>query len=190
MKTLKIAAFAILAVAFSACGSAIESKEDAAQALQRLAFATNSASADKQNPGSGLTGDMTVTVQGKEGSATVTLSVDSTTGSLAANIVYDEFSADGVNTFDGDLATALKLHVDLENLLAGMQIDLTMKGAVVMEGEYDASLEVDVVFSMKLSDLENLDGARVEVTLDGRMSADGQEYVFENETLVVETAAP
>ncbi|MGI5862663.1 MAG: hypothetical protein ACOX6T_11480 [Myxococcales bacterium] len=177
-------------MAISACGGGIESKEDAAKALQRLAFATKSASGDKASPGGALSGSLTMTVDGKEGSATVTYSFDLKTGLFSADVTYDDFSADGVNTFDGNMSTTMAFKMDLENPLAGMSLDLTMKGEVEMTGEYNADIEVDVVFSMKVSDLENLEGASVEATIDGRVVADGEEYVFDNESLMIETAKP
>ena len=188
MKNVKILSFALVAMVLTACGGGIESKEDAAKALQRLAFATNNAGGKKASPGGALSGGMTITVDGKEGSATLTYAIDTETGLFTADVTYDEFSADGENTFDGNLATTMKFSMDLENLLAGMSLDLTMKGEVEMSGEYDASLEVDVLFSMKVSDLENLDGASVKVTIDGRVAADGKEFVFDNESMTIETA--
>lgn len=57
-----------------------------------------------------------------------------------------------------------------------------------MSGDFDASLKIDFILSMEVSDLEPANGAGVSVHLDGRVAADGEEYLFVDESLTVETA--
>jgi hypothetical protein len=187
MKTLKLTALAVLTLAVSACSNPVENKEDAAKAMQRLAFATKSAGAKNYNMAGAATQTLTATVAGKEGSATVNFSVNEETGALEAKINYDGFSADGNNTFDGNLDASLLVQLNLEDLSQGMSIDMHMSGAVTMSGDYDSDLSFDVILSMKLGDLDNLSGNVVQVTLDGWVDADGQRYTYDHETLSIDT---
>lgn len=187
MKAVKLFVVAGLATVLGGgCGNAIKSKEDAAKALNRLGFAGSSAG--NQSPGSGLGGDVTVTVKGKQGTAKVTIKTSAIAAeglSFVEEIVYDKFSADGKNVFNGTMSLTLSIKINLTNPSGG-SIDMKMVGAVDMTGEFDSKLECDVTMSMKFDDLKSQSGAKVSMTLNGKVKADGQEYVYNNETVTVE----
>ncbi len=192
MKLVRVLATATIALALSACGNSIATREDAARAMQRIGAAGSSAGQKGSKlPGSGLDANFSVTVPGKTGSATVTIKAMeiSTTGgmTLTEEIVYDEFSYDGENTLHGRMDLVLTMNVALGENTASASLVQTMKGEIEMTGEYDSTVSFDLTMSSNMSDLGNQSGASIKIVMDGTVTADGQTFAWDNEAVVVET---
>lgn len=192
MKLIRLISISTCAVALTACGNSINSREDAARAMQRIAAAGSSAGQQGSNlPGAGLDASFTVTVPGKSGSATVTIEameLDGLNGmTLKEKITYDEFTLDGENTLDGTMEMVLSIDFALGSGSMSATMTQEMKGQIEMTGEYDSTLDFDVRMTANLADMGNQSGASIELVMDGTVTADGQTFTWANEKVVVET---
>jgi hypothetical protein len=183
MKALKLAGLIALVAAMAACGSndknGINNKDDAAKAMQKLSDATSQActASQQQSPlyASGL--EVSATVHGRKGTATVTIHSDDGMN-MSADIDYNGYSADGTNVFDGTFSIDLTFGTLTET---AMSMTMTMLGDVTMSGDYDASLEFDITETMTTSTSMATGRTTVTMTLDGSITADGVTYSFDNE---------
>lgn len=185
MKSLK--SFAVgSALALSACSGGIGSKQDAAQALNRLMVASSVASSQSQLQASGLqklTINGTVTVSGRSGTATVTMKASSASGepSAALDIEFSSFSADGENTFDG--TQSYSVVTALSGLSA--EVKTSMNADVTMSGEYNAKkMTCDVTIAVSAA--RTATSGKVSMTINGTVTADGKTFAFENESFEVD----
>lgn len=188
MKSLKFVVLGAFAAALTACGGgdSISSKEDAAKAMNRLAYATNSAGAN-QSPGSNFGSEITVTVNGKQGTAKVTQTVEfgGSSGTVTQKIEYKDFSADDENVYNGTMT----LKMDISGVGNSGSIKMTMTGNVSMEGEYESDTEFDISISMTATELASQNGAKVTMVMDGHVTADGTRFDYANESVSVEAHA-
>lgn len=186
MKSLKSLAFASI-LALGACSGGIESKEDAAKAVNRLMMASSSAStmAGASTPGltSVFSAGAAVTVNGRSGTARVKATAEgSFTGvSASLDIAFSGFSADGKNTFDGDSSYS--------NIAAfsGPSFSLNKKllANVKMSGEYNAQVICDVTVAMSATAV-SATGPKVTMVINGTVTAHGKTFRFDNETFSVD----
>ncbi len=183
----------VVALALVGCGSGIGSKQDAAGAMQRLSVASSSASVGAQQ--SPLTSKLkaggTATVSGKSGSATVTYNGTVTDGGLSStmsfHVVYAGYSADGKNTFDGTEDFSTKTAISVNPGSVSADVEMAMQGSVTMKGDYDSKVDFNIKSTASAASL-SASGGQVAVKLDGTVTADGQTYTFNNETLTVDAS--
>ncbi len=170
----------VVALSLSACGSAITSKQDAANAMQRLGSAASSVD-NGSGGGSGFSAGGTV--QGKKGTATVSMNASVSGGSTAAgyDIAFHGYSADGNNTYDGTLTVSTSVNVGTN----GVQVLYKMKGNVTSSGEYNSTMVVDITETASVTSFSDHSGGQVNVTLDGFVTADGSTYTWNNEAVTV-----
>ncbi|MFN7130926.1 MAG: hypothetical protein ACK4N5_02515 [Myxococcales bacterium] len=191
MKLVRVIGIALCALSLTACANRIESKEDAARAMQRIGAAGNAAgNRQGQLPGPAAGQELSITVPGKTGTATVTIKAIEATADglkLTEQIVYKEFSADGENTLDGTLDLVITAKFEFTDTTGSATIVMAMKGTVEMTGEYDSTVSFDLRMTSSTNDLRNQSGATIKVVMDGTVTADGKTFTYDNETIAVET---
>ena len=187
-RKIRLALVALLALGLAACGGEetggpASAKADAAKAIQRL-YAANKAASTGNSSSSGLgsrySSEETTTVEGKQGKATVTTTIESNVGTTVTNnitheILYEDFSSDGTNVFNGSETMVLDQSVgesDVNQVIA-------MKGDVTMTGEYDTRLVHDVTMTQDIS------GDSVSMTLTGTVDTDADTFSFSGESFDV-----
>jgi hypothetical protein len=193
MKVLESLAIAS-AFALSACSGGINSKDDAAKAMNHLREASSSALSGgsaaspslPQELTQKLTIDGSVKVTGRSGTATVKMTSDASSsgGSATLEITFSGYSADGENTFDGTETYSVTTAV------SGLSATVTnsMKANVTISGEYNAKMTCDVALDMSASAASAKSG-NVSITLDGTVTADGKSFTFDHETVTVDVKA-
>lgn len=185
MKALRFLAVTSI-FSLGACSGGIDSKEDAATALNRLMMASSNASTMAGASTAGLTSmfsvDAAVTVNGRSGTATVkTTAAGSFTGASASlDIAFSGFSADGKNTFDGNETYS--------NVAAfsgtSFSVNRKLVADVKISGEYNAQMTCDVNVAMSAT-AQSETGGKVTMVIDGTVTAQGRTFRFENETFSV-----
>ncbi len=160
------------AFVFSACSGGIDSKQDAAKALNRLM--TASTTAQQSAVASGLRQELVlsdkVVIQGKSGTATVTFT--SGAGAVSFDVAFSSFSSDGKNTIDGEESFALVNP-------GALSLAMTLMADVKMSGEFNANLKCDVKISVN--------AVSATMTIDGTVTADGKSFTFNNEEFGLDT---
>ena len=189
MNAIRLSLVAAVALAITACGGGAKlggGKEGAAEALFQAsgpAASTKGSIARLQSSGA-TTGEVKVDGQ-KSGSVTLSFDItetDTSSGAIAYNVKYDNFSDDGKNFYSGYMDLKIKFNFDFTNTSSSGSMVLTMKGKMDISGEISDFLDADITQTVDFNALSNQSGAVV-VTLNGKISTSTETHVYNNETI-------
>lgn len=187
---LRLSLVSASVLALAACGKGAKlggGKEGAAAALFQASGPASGASGSPYNNSLGIS--QTITVKGsKGGSAEVTQNTNITgTGSaeVVLNVKYNNFSRDGKNAFNGQLAFTMKINVDTSGAgtISG-NMSMSIVGKVTISGEIDDFVDANVTQTVDFASLSK-DAGTVTVTLNGTIATSTESYSYNNETVTL-----
>ena len=181
----KLAPLLIVAACSLSCGGGgggkpIADKGEAADATYNLVTAkqdlegrSSSSLAPAQVGGVDVEAD--VTVRGETGSAKISTSTEVQEGRVRVQyrVVYDGYSPDGINTFDGDVTYLTEVRSDA----SGVSVIEEVNGSAQISGEYAASLAIDARMAIVV------DGSNVSIEITGTIEADGSLFTYDGEVI-------